>query len=144
MPSSQTSNYLRLRSNIHGQLDARAFVFVPKCSSSRIHILKETEEYGLLLKAEQLRVSLEFVYAIDIPTYRNLWNKAQGQSLRLERGKKSMRGKSQALDHQGRPISGNALIKPLKTVLRRSIPRETQQLTSTHRIRLPYGNKHGG
>lgn len=64
--TSDIQNCLRLRSDIHGQLDAGAFVFVPKCATSRIHFLKETREYGVLLhnrETEQFRVSPEFVYA---------------------------------------------------------------------------------
>lgn len=64
--TSDIQNCLRLRSDIHSQLDAGNFVFVPKCGTSCIHFLTPTHEYGRLLhnrKTEEFDVAPEFVYA---------------------------------------------------------------------------------
>ncbi|KAL0630932.1 hypothetical protein Q9L58_010220, partial [Maublancomyces gigas] len=64
--TSDIQNCLRLRSDIHSQLDAGNFVFVPKCGTSCIHFLTPTHEYGRLLhnrKTEEFNVAPEFVYA---------------------------------------------------------------------------------
>lgn len=61
-----TRNCLRLRSDIRNQLDLGAFVFVPKCGTSRIHFLAETQEYGRLLhnrETEEFCLGPQFVYA---------------------------------------------------------------------------------
>lgn len=64
--TSDVNNCLRLRNDIHSQLDSGNFVFVPKCGTSCIHFLTPTQEYGRLLhnrKTEEFYVAPEFVYA---------------------------------------------------------------------------------
>lgn len=64
--TSDIENCICLRTDIHSLWDSAAFVFVPKCASSRMHFLTVTRQYGPLLhnrQTEEFRVSNEFLYA---------------------------------------------------------------------------------
>lgn len=64
--TSDIDNCICLRTDIHSLWDSAAFVFVPKCKSSRMHFLTVTRQYGPLLhnrETEEFRISYEFLYA---------------------------------------------------------------------------------
>lgn len=64
--TSDIENCLRLRGDVHTAFDRGDFVFVPKCGSSYVNMLKRTVEYGRLYHnraTQDIRVTSEFLYA---------------------------------------------------------------------------------